>query len=248
MIAAISAAIAPNDLSRLALICPAGLRWGMPALLFHDAEAGAVMLTAGRNVTDPNFKNPTLWKGNIALDHQLPIGGLVASLEFTATKVQEGLFVEFLNFQTPTTGPATLPDGRIRYAGNVTPGYSTSATPNNTTTFPQTNTNGRRRIAAYGDVYRITNSDEGHSEDATLSINRPWKNKWSAGVSWTRGRATEVSPLTSSTAGSLFTTRAIVNPNERSASTSNTQTADKIVARYTKQFEFIKKWPTTLSL
>lgn len=69
MIAAEMAALAPNDVSRLALICPAGL-WDaehpiadlfaalpfeMPALLFHDAEAGAAMLTAGRNVADPNF-------------------------------------------------------------------------------------------------------------------------------------------------------------------------------------------------
>jgi pimeloyl-ACP methyl ester carboxylesterase len=69
MIAAEMAAIAPNDVSRLALIAPAGL-WDdehpipdlfatlpfeMPALLFHDAEAGAAMLTAGRNVEDPNF-------------------------------------------------------------------------------------------------------------------------------------------------------------------------------------------------
>lgn len=69
MIAAEMAALAPNDVSRLALIAPAGL-WDdehpivdmfatlpfeMPALLFHDAEAGAAMLTAGRNVTDPNF-------------------------------------------------------------------------------------------------------------------------------------------------------------------------------------------------
>ena len=69
MIAAEMAALAPNDLSRLALIAPAGL-WDdehpipdifitlpfeMPALLFHDVEAGAAMLTAGRNVTDPGF-------------------------------------------------------------------------------------------------------------------------------------------------------------------------------------------------
>ena len=69
MIAAEMAAIQPHDVSRLALICPAGL-WDdehpiadlfatlpfeMPALLFHDAVAGAAMLTAGRNVTDPNF-------------------------------------------------------------------------------------------------------------------------------------------------------------------------------------------------
>lgn len=69
MIAAEMAAVAPNDVSRLALICPAGL-WDddhpiadifsllpfeMPAVLFHDAVAGAAMLTAGRNVEDPNF-------------------------------------------------------------------------------------------------------------------------------------------------------------------------------------------------
>jgi pimeloyl-ACP methyl ester carboxylesterase len=69
MIAAEMAALQPTDVSRLALICPAGL-WDdahpiadlfatmpfeMPALLFHDPVAGAAMLTAGRNVTDPNF-------------------------------------------------------------------------------------------------------------------------------------------------------------------------------------------------
>lgn len=69
MIAAEMAAVQPNDVSRLALIAPAGLwdddhpiadlfatmPYEMPALLFHDAEAGAAMLTAGRNVSDPNF-------------------------------------------------------------------------------------------------------------------------------------------------------------------------------------------------
>ncbi|WP_332770897.1 alpha/beta fold hydrolase [Phenylobacterium sp.] len=69
MIAAEMAAVAPNDVSRLALICPAGLwddahpiadlfslmPYEMPQMLFHDAEAGAAMLTAGRDVEDPNF-------------------------------------------------------------------------------------------------------------------------------------------------------------------------------------------------
>jgi len=69
MIAAEMAAVTPNDVSRLALICPAGLwdddhpiadifsllPYEMPKILFHDAEAGAAMLTAGRKVEDPNF-------------------------------------------------------------------------------------------------------------------------------------------------------------------------------------------------
>ena len=69
MIAAEMAALQPNDVSRLALIAPAGLwddahpipdlfstlPYEMPALLFHDAVAGAAVMTAGRNVEDPNF-------------------------------------------------------------------------------------------------------------------------------------------------------------------------------------------------
>jgi len=69
MIAAEMAAIAPNDVSRLALICPAGLwledhpiadifstlPFEMPALLFHDAVAGAAQMTAGLALDDPAF-------------------------------------------------------------------------------------------------------------------------------------------------------------------------------------------------
>jgi pimeloyl-ACP methyl ester carboxylesterase len=69
MIAAEMAAIAPNDVSRLGLIAPAGLwdddhpiadlfalmPYELPQYLFHDAEAGAKILTANRRVDDPNF-------------------------------------------------------------------------------------------------------------------------------------------------------------------------------------------------
>ena len=69
MIAAEMAALAPHEVSRLALIAPAGL-WDddhpvadmfslmpfeMPGYLFHDPVAGAAILTAGRNVSDPDF-------------------------------------------------------------------------------------------------------------------------------------------------------------------------------------------------
>lgn len=69
MIAAEMAAIAPNDVAKLGLICPAGLwmddypivdlfatmPYEMPALLFHDVAAGTAMLTSGMNVSDPKF-------------------------------------------------------------------------------------------------------------------------------------------------------------------------------------------------
>ena len=69
MIAAEMAAIAPNDVTRLGLICPAGLwldaypipdlfatmPFEMPRLLFHDVDAGTAMLTAGLQLDDPKF-------------------------------------------------------------------------------------------------------------------------------------------------------------------------------------------------
>ena len=87
MIASEMAAIAPNDVSRLALIAPAGLwdddhpivdlfatlPYEMPALLFHDAAAGAAMLTAGRNMTDPNFLQTYL----VANARQLGMAGRI---------------------------------------------------------------------------------------------------------------------------------------------------------------------------
>ncbi|HEV2363191.1 MAG TPA: alpha/beta fold hydrolase [Caulobacteraceae bacterium] len=69
MIAAEMAAVAPNDVSRLALIAPAGLwledhpivdiftllPFEMPKHLFHDPEAGAALMTAGLRLDDPEF-------------------------------------------------------------------------------------------------------------------------------------------------------------------------------------------------
>jgi pimeloyl-ACP methyl ester carboxylesterase len=69
MIAAEMAALAPNDLTRLALIAPAGLwlddhptpdmfsimPYEMPKYLFHDPEAGAAMMTSGLKIDDPKF-------------------------------------------------------------------------------------------------------------------------------------------------------------------------------------------------
>lgn len=69
MIAAEMAAIAPNDVEKLCLICPAGLwlddhpipdlfamlPYELPAYLFHDAVAGGKMMTAGMDFSNLEF-------------------------------------------------------------------------------------------------------------------------------------------------------------------------------------------------
>jgi hypothetical protein len=189
------------------------------------------------NVTGKDFKAPSLWKGNIAIDHKLPYLDLILGAEIDFTKVEKGLYIEFLNYKVATTGEKTMPDGRIRYAGTIYNGLTGS-----------TSTAGRRNNPNFGDVYRLNNTSEGHSRGFTLSLKRPMKNHWSAGIAWTTNEATEVSPMTSSTAGSLYTTRAAYNPNENVASTSNTNSKNKINAYVAYEFEFVKKYKTTVSL
>jgi len=69
MIAAEMAAVAPHDVSHLALIASAGLwldehpipdifamlPYELPGYLFYDAEAGAKIMSAGMNMSDPKF-------------------------------------------------------------------------------------------------------------------------------------------------------------------------------------------------
>jgi pimeloyl-ACP methyl ester carboxylesterase len=87
MIAAEMAAIAPNDLTKLGLIAPAGLwlpdhpipdlfatmPYDFPALLFHDAAAGTAMMTAGLALDDPEWLKGFL----IANARQLGMAGKI---------------------------------------------------------------------------------------------------------------------------------------------------------------------------
>ena len=69
MIAAEMAAVAPNEIERLALICPAGIwvdehpipdifasmPFELPGLLFHDPAKHGALLSGGGDFNDPNF-------------------------------------------------------------------------------------------------------------------------------------------------------------------------------------------------
>ncbi len=217
---------------------------GIPGLAFEPNPAkqpvpAGVPPAPNINITDKSFVQPSLWKANLGFDHNLPFLDLVFSVEFNATETYKGVAWEFLNYLPATTGPATTPDGRVRYAGSITSLQAGS---------PAISTVGRRRVTTFADVFLMKNVNKGDSQFSTLSLNRPMKNRWSAGVSWSRGEAKEISPATSSTAFSNYNLRATYNPNENVASISNTSTRDKIVATAARQFEFIKGYKTTVAM
>lgn len=217
------------------------------------------------NVTSPNFIQPSLWKSNIAIDRELPFGGIIFTAEYYYNIVETAPQTLFLNYREA----GALPDGRIRYAGAPTPtgtfkvdgitslaqaqaAFGTAATAYSSTTgnvsFASASLTGRRRVSNFADVFYLTNTGKGEGWGTTFSLTRPVKKGWGWSVSWTHGKATEVSPITSSTASSNYSNRASFNPNENVASISNTSIPDRIVAQITKEFNFIKNAQTRVSV
>ncbi len=210
-----------------------------PALPSSTAAfpAAAVALV---NVTDPNFKSPDSWKGNLAIDHTLP-GGWIISAEAERIEVERGLTTKDLNLKPV----GNTPDGRILYAGTPTATSSGSRGSSNSNLYTSTT---NYQNAGFGDVMYLTNTKRGGGHDYTLSIKRPMKNNWATSLAWTRGNFTEVSPATSSVALSNYNGRAVFNPNEDVDSTSNTNIKDRIVATASYRIELVRNAPTTVSL
>ncbi len=164
-------------------------------------------------LTDPNFKTPTSWKSNVAFDVNLPWYGLIATAEANFIQVKSGLYYIDLNLKPNGTNP----DGRIRYSGTagLYSNFSNS-------------------------VLELTNTDKGGSQAYTFQLARPMKNNWSFSFGYTHTHATEVQPLTSSVAGSNYTNRSVINPNDNVARNSGYVVPDKYVVTATHEFHFFK--------
>lgn len=188
------------------------------------------------DVTDPDFRTTTYWKSNLALDHQLPFLGLILTIEGSYNKVAKAPFVAALNMKRGAV--AFGPDGRERYAGSIYPGYRTGV-PGVPTGYTSMGSSSMVLNPKFYNVYYLTDTNRGSEHDVTIGFHRPMKNRWAFSFYWTRMHATEVTPLTSSVAGSNFTYRPVVNPNEDVAYTSNYEVPDKIVATLSHEFRFL---------
>lgn len=206
------------------------------------------------NITAPDFKQPAIWKGNLAIDHAFSFGGLETTLEYSRVVTDEAINYVFLNYQVATSGPTVMPDGRIRYAGIITPtgtfasALNYKAGANGLSAFPNASVAGRRANPKFADVLYMENTKAGTGDFVTLELRRPIAHGWGWTVSYTHSHSTEVSPLTSSTAISNYSNRASFNPNEDTAATSNTNIQDRIVAQLEKDFHLFHQTKTTVAL
>jgi len=200
--------------------------------------------------TNPNFHWPANWKENIALDKTLPWLGIIATAEVDLSQVEKDVLYQQVNpYATPASGPLTLPDGRIRYAGAITPGTTSSigtayVLPNAPTGYYASVTSSVSTLYsnhATGAVYELTNTDKGGSQEYTLELARPLTDGWAFSLAYTHTHATQVQPFSSSVASSGFLGAPYINPNDNIAYRSQYSVPDKFVATATREFNFFKQ-------
>ncbi len=206
------------------------------------------------NFLSEDFEQPTVWKANLGFEMELPWYGLIGSAEYLKSEVRDG--VRFTNL---AIGDATgrLPDGRLTFYNNFTnTGFGATGQVSGTNRVrancirvnPALAFNSASNPCLYTNAVLLSNTGKGHTDNFTLSIEKPWQNDWSAKLSYTLGDSVEVSPGTSSVALSNFQNRLILNPNEEDSATSNYEIKDRIVATFAKRFHFFQNAPTTVSL
>jgi hypothetical protein len=206
---------------------------------------GALPAQQNVNLIANDFELPSIWKANLAFDHELPWYGIVASAEAMITRVNNGLFYQSLNIgATPVPGEGPVPsligpDGRELY---YNPGAVGRAWSNSDQRFG--------RNGAYNNVFLIDNTGKGRTEQFTFSLTKPWSNEsaWSWNVGYTYTHATEVGPLTSSTASSGFGYQYGFNTNEEVATRSRYEIRDRFSGSLNWEHKFFGDYATRVGL
>ncbi|MDN2673869.1 TonB-dependent receptor [Janthinobacterium sp. SUN026] len=199
------------------------------------------------DVLSPDLAQPSVWKANLAFEHELPWMGLVFGAEYLRTRTKDAIYYQELNLGAPTK---TGSDGRALYWGanaykvdcwDTVKGILNGKTGCRADTKAGNN-------AAFGQVLMATKTDKGEGNVLTLSLRSPMRNGLSWGTSYTYTDATEVSPLGSSTSSSNWGGRASFNPNENVASNSNYMVKDRFTANVSWQKRFFGEYKTSFGL
>jgi hypothetical protein len=194
---------------------------------------------------------PSVWKLNLAFEHELPYNGLVFGAELVYIKNKEAIYYKHLNLGTPT---ATGTDGRELFytaSGRNAACWNADGTTN--TSLPAcSGANSIRARAlnnpAFNNVLLASSTNEGGSSALTLSLSQPVRQGWGWSAAYTRTASKEVSPLTSSVSNSNWAARSIFNPNEEVTANSSYLVKDRISASLNWERSFFAGLKTTVGV
>lgn len=168
---------------------------------------------------------PSLWRMNLTLDHKLQFLDSVVSLDAVHSVNENTFFIT--NDNLLQRGVAA--DGRVYFFGN-----------------PATLANAR--FPNYTAIYHVHNVKAGESTYVTAAWDRPMKNKWAFNVSYTRGKSTDAQASGQTTASGYWQRNAVFNQSSVEVGTSDFEVKDRIQATVTREYNWIRKAPTTVAL
>ncbi|QKD87222.1 TonB-dependent receptor [Xanthomonas axonopodis pv. vasculorum] len=205
------------------------------------------------DIAAPDLKLPSVWKTNLAFDHELPWYGIVASAEVVYTKVNNAIYLERLDLYNQAGVGATRigQDGRELYwnAAGYLPSTGNNTSVQNGQTTSLGSVNGKaNRPADMGDVMLMRNTDKGDGKQFTFGLNKPLINNWGWSLAYTYTAATEVSPLTSSQNTSNWGGTLIGTANENVAYDSRYALKDRITGSLNWKKAFFGKYNTSVGL
>ncbi len=211
------------------------------------------------DIVAPGTRLPSVWKANLAFDHELPWHGVVASAELLLTKVKDALYFERLDLMDPTfTGTM---DGRDNYwnAAGRNPAnagkYGMEAGKINGKTCTSAQVSGGlcpdvkgNRPSDIGDVLLLRNTNKGRSTQMTFALSKPMQEHWGWSLGYTYTAAEEVSPLTSSQNTSNWNNTLIFNANEDVAYRSRYAIKDRVTGTLEWKHAFFGSYATRAGL
>jgi len=154
--------------------------------------AAAGSFTNEIDVIDPNFKYPSILRGNFGYDHTLPFG-FVGIADFVWSKTMKDIKYQNLNFQ-PVAG-VTGVGGRQFFA---------------------------KKISSLSDVILLENTNKGYSYNFSYEIRRPFSHGLFMQGSYSWGKSRTIMDGTSDQAASNWGNVYVPgNPNDAPLATSN---------------------------
>ena len=210
---------------------------------------------ANVDLLSPDLEQPSVWKFNLAFDTETPrlpvVGVLTLGAEWLHTKTNKAIYYRNLNLGAPT---ATGTDGRdLYYRAEGYNGACWNANGTAITNGSCATPSGQTRTRAlsnpsFGTVLLADSTSKGGGDAITLSVGQPLRGGFGWNLAYTKTRATEVSPLTSSTSSSNWGNRNIFNQNEEVLQNSNYLIKDRFSANATWSKAFFRDYRTTIGV
>lgn len=188
-----------------------------------------------------DLEQPSVWKANLAFEHELPWHGLVVSAEAILLSTRSGIHYEHLNLGAPT---GRGPDGRPMFwnpAGYL-PGSWNQA---GVGTGVQARFN---RDRAFREVLLARNTNKGGAENFSLSLQKPMGegDSWFWQVGYAYGDAHDVNQLAGSISVENWASRTVFEPNEELSSRSSFAMRDRFTAAVSYRHFFFDGYKTEI--